>query len=192
MPDAWLESPARLLLSTIVGAVIGLNRDLHHKQAGVRTNALVSLGAALAVLVMMPPGIDPTHRIDAMSRIIQGVLTGIGFLGAGVILRDPSSHHVSGLTTAAAVWLAALLGVRVRRWRLCARGDRARAWHRRHRLRRTAGTAGSGKPDERHREPPDPKNEYRDDDGRMLQRMRCGEPRRPGFAMLRVALSGKS
>jgi len=111
MPDAWLDIFARLLLSVIVGAVIGLNRDLHHKQAGVRTNALVSLGSALAILVVMPPGEDPTHRIDAMSRVIQGVLTGIGFLGAGVILRDPASRHVSGLTTAAAVWLAALLGV---------------------------------------------------------------------------------
>ena len=111
MTEAWLDIVARLLLSVVVGAVIGLNRDLHHKQAGVRTNALVSLGAALAVLVVLPPGLDPTHRIDAMSRVIQGVLTGIGFLGAGVILRDSASHHVSGLTTAAAVWLAALLGV---------------------------------------------------------------------------------
>ena len=111
MPDAWLDILARLLLSVVVGAVIGLNRDLHHKQAGVRTNALVSLGSALAVLVVMPPGEDPTQRIDAMSRVIQGVLTGIGFLGAGVILRDPASRHVSGLTTAAAIWFAALLGV---------------------------------------------------------------------------------
>ena len=111
MTDAWLDIVARLALSVVVGAVIGLNRDLHHKQAGVRTNALVSLGAALAVLVVMPPGADDTHRIDAISRVIQGVLTGIGFLGAGLILRDPSSRRVSGLTTAAAVWFAALLGV---------------------------------------------------------------------------------
>lgn len=111
MPDAWLDIVARLSLSLVVGAVIGLNRDLHHKQAGVRTNVLVSLGAALAVIVVMPPGQDDAHRIDALSRVIQGVLTGIGFLGAGVILRDPVKHHVTGLTTAAAVWLAALLGV---------------------------------------------------------------------------------
>ena len=110
MPDAWLDIVARLSLSLVVGAVIGLNRDLHHKQAGVRTNVLVSLGAALAVIVVMP-GQDDAHRIDALSRVIQGVLTGIGFLGAGVILRDPVKHHVTGLTTAAAVWLAALLGV---------------------------------------------------------------------------------
>ena len=111
MPDAWLEIVTRLSLSLVVGAVIGLNRDLRHKQAGVRTNALVSLGAALAVLVVMPPGQDDAHRVDALSRVIQGVLTGIGFLGAGVILRDPVKRHVTGLTTAAAVWLAALLGV---------------------------------------------------------------------------------
>ncbi len=111
MPDAWLDIVVRLAASLVVGAAIGLNRDLHRKQAGVRTNALVSLGSALAVLLVLPPGEDPTHRIDALSRVIQGVLTGIGFLGAGVILRDPASRHVSGLTTAAAVWLSALLGV---------------------------------------------------------------------------------
>ena len=111
MHEPWIEIVARLALSVVVGAVIGLNRDLHRKQAGVRTNALVSLGAALAVLVVAPPGIDDAHRIEATSRVIQGVLTGIGFLGAGVILRDPESRRVSGLTTAAAIWLAALLGV---------------------------------------------------------------------------------
>lgn len=111
MHEPWIEIVARLALSVVVGAVIGLNRDLHRKQAGVRTNALVSLGAALAVLVVAPPGIDDAHHVDAMSRVIQGVLTGIGFLGAGVILRDPESRRVSGLTTAAAIWLAALLGV---------------------------------------------------------------------------------
>ena len=110
MPDSWLEIAARLALSAVVGAVIGLNRDLHHKQAGVRTNALVSLGAALAVLASVPPGASDAHATDVLSRVIQGILTGIGFLGAGVILRDPASRHVSGLTTAAAIWLAALLG----------------------------------------------------------------------------------
>jgi putative Mg2+ transporter-C (MgtC) family protein len=101
----------RLALSVLVGGLIGLNRDLHHKPAGVRTHALVSLGTALMVIVVLPPGSDDAHRIDALSRVIQGVLTGIGFLGAGVILRDAESRHVSGLTTAATVWLTALLGV---------------------------------------------------------------------------------
>jgi putative Mg2+ transporter-C (MgtC) family protein len=111
MIDASLDIAARLATAIACGAVIGLNRDLHHKQAGVRTNALVSLGAALAVIVVMPPGESDSQRIDALSRVIQGVLTGIGFLGAGVILRDPSTRRVSGLTTAAAIWLAALLGI---------------------------------------------------------------------------------
>jgi putative Mg2+ transporter-C (MgtC) family protein len=111
MIDASLDIAARLATALACGAVIGLNRDLHHKQAGVRTNALVSLGAALAVIVVMPPGVSDSQRIDALSRVIQGVLTGIGFLGAGVILRDPSTRRVSGLTTAAAIWLAALLGI---------------------------------------------------------------------------------
>jgi putative Mg2+ transporter-C (MgtC) family protein len=110
MPEAWLDIVARLALSAVVGTAIGLNRDLHHKQAGVRTNALVSLGAALSVVIVFPPGTESTPHYDALSRVIQGVLTGIGFLGAGVILRDPATRHVSGLTTAAAIWLSALLG----------------------------------------------------------------------------------
>lgn len=101
----------RLGLSVLVGGLIGLNRDLAHKPAGVRTHALVSLGTALMVIVVMPVGEDDAHRYDALSRVIQGVLTGIGFLGAGVILRDPEMRHVSGLTTAATIWLTALLGV---------------------------------------------------------------------------------
>ncbi len=101
----------RLALSVLVGGLIGLNRDLHNKPAGVRTHALVSLGTALMVIVVMPPGTLDPHRFDALSRVIQGALTGIGFLGAGVILRDPGTRHVSGLTTAATVWLTALLGI---------------------------------------------------------------------------------
>lgn len=101
----------RLTLSVVVGGLIGLNRDLAHKPAGVRTHALVSLGTALMVIVVMPVGEGDAHHYDALSRVIQGVLTGIGFLGAGVILRDPEMRHVSGLTTAATIWLTALLGV---------------------------------------------------------------------------------
>ncbi len=109
--DEMAATAIRLTLSVIVGGVIGLNRDLAHKPAGVRTHALVSLGTALMVLVVMPVGDDNAHHYDALSRVIQGVLTGIGFLGAGVILRDPGMRHVSGLTTAATIWLTALIGV---------------------------------------------------------------------------------
>ncbi|HEY0232929.1 MAG TPA: MgtC/SapB family protein [Dokdonella sp.] len=101
----------RLGMAVVVGGLIGLNRDLHHKPAGVRTHALVSLGTALMVIVVMPPGVDDTHRYDALSRVIQGVLTGIGFLGAGVILRNPNKQHISGLTTAATIWVTSLLGI---------------------------------------------------------------------------------
>ncbi|MEO5624928.1 MAG: MgtC/SapB family protein [Dokdonella sp.] len=109
--DQITVTAIRLTLAVIVGGLIGLNRDLAHKPAGVRTHALVSLGTALMVLVVMPVGDDNARHYDALSRVIQGVLTGIGFLGAGVILRDPEMRHVSGLTTAATIWLTALLGV---------------------------------------------------------------------------------
>lgn len=111
MLDAWLEITARLSLSVVAGAVIGLNRDLHNKPAGVRTHGLVSLGTALAVIVVLPPGEDVAHAYDALSRVVQGVVTGIGFLGAGVILRNPAGKRVHGLTTAAAIWFAAILGL---------------------------------------------------------------------------------
>ena len=111
MLDAWLEIGARLSLSVVAGAVIGLNRDLHNKPAGVRTHGLVSLGTALAVIVVLPPGEDLSQHHDALSRVVQGVVTGIGFLGAGVILRNPAGKRVHGLTTAAAIWFAAILGL---------------------------------------------------------------------------------
>jgi len=98
----------RLLTALACGAAIGLNRDLHHKPAGFRTFGLVSLGSAAVTLVMLQ---IPGSGADAVSRVIQGVLTGIGFLGAGVILHRERPHKVAGLTTAAAVWLTAGLGV---------------------------------------------------------------------------------
>lgn len=111
MFDEALAISMRLGAAVLVGGLIGLNRDLHRKPAGVRTHALVSLGAALIVIVALPPGSADPHRYDALSRVVQGVLTGIGFLGAGVILRNPHKQHISGLTTAATIWLTALLGV---------------------------------------------------------------------------------
>jgi len=98
----------RLLTALACGAVIGLNRDLHHKSAGFRTFGLVSLGAAAVTLLTMRM---PGSSADAVSHVIQGVVTGIGFLGAGVILHRAAPVKVSGLTTAAAVWLTAGLGV---------------------------------------------------------------------------------
>ena len=105
------ETSFRLLLAALVGALIGLNRDRRHKDAGLRTHALVALGAALIVVASAGVAGTPEQRGDVISRAIQGVLTGIGFLGAGVILHDRDDHRVRGLTTAATVWLTALFGV---------------------------------------------------------------------------------
>jgi putative Mg2+ transporter-C (MgtC) family protein len=104
----------RLLAATAAGGVLGLNRKLRGKSAGLRTHCLVSLGSALAVLTAdlvsnNSPHPDPT----AVTRAIQGIVAGIGFLGAGAILKSgaPDSTEVRGLTTAATLWLAATLGM---------------------------------------------------------------------------------
>ena len=107
----WLDLTLRLVVAVGAGGLLGLNRVLRGKPTGFRTLALVCLGAAMAtitILVGQTPGgaADP----NALSRVVQGVLTGIGFLGAGVILMD-SGGHVTGLTTAATIWIAALLGI---------------------------------------------------------------------------------
>jgi putative Mg2+ transporter-C (MgtC) family protein len=99
-----LDIALRLGTATLVGAVLGLNRDLHGKPTGVRTLGLVCLGSALAVL-----SIQDGSSTDA-SRIVQGIMTGVGFLGAGVIVRNSKGHHVHGLTTAACVWVTACIG----------------------------------------------------------------------------------
>lgn len=99
---AWPEIFLRLGVAALLGAAIGLDRELLHKSAGMRTIGLVSLGAAIAIMILTP------SDANASSRVIQGVLTGIGFLGAGVIVHHKTA--VDGLTTAAAIWTAAALG----------------------------------------------------------------------------------
>jgi putative Mg2+ transporter-C (MgtC) family protein len=104
----------RLGAAAAVGMLIGINRDLQNKPIGMRTLGLVSLGAAVvAVATIQVPFM--TENPDALSRviqgIIQGVMAGISFIGAGVILRDPGARTVEGLTTAATVWVAAALGI---------------------------------------------------------------------------------
>src|SRR4051794_41878170 len=91
----------RLIVAFVFGALFGLNRELHGKSAGFRTHALVSLGAAAATLVVLksPDGTLSTDA-NAVGRVVQGLLTGVGFLGAGVILHEPAGI-VRGLTTAA-------------------------------------------------------------------------------------------
>ena len=104
----------RLGGAALAGVVIGINRDLAQKPIGVRTLGLVALGAAtITVAAVQVQGL--AENADALSRvvqgIIQGVMAGISFIGAGVILRDPQARSVQGLTTAASVWVTAALGV---------------------------------------------------------------------------------
>src|SRR5882724_961897 len=100
----------RLGLAALIGSVIGLNRDLHGKQTGVRTLGLVALGAASVTFVAVDAAAQAGPDSSALSRVMQGVLTGIGFLGAGVIIHD-GAQHVRGLTTAACVWVTACIGM---------------------------------------------------------------------------------
>lgn len=103
-----IEVLLRLSGAMAAGMLIGLNRNLRGKALGVRTLGLVSLGSALGVLAAGGFG-DLEGRYDAVSRAIQGILTGVGFLGAGVILHE--GHRVRGLTTAASAWVAAAFGI---------------------------------------------------------------------------------
>jgi putative Mg2+ transporter-C (MgtC) family protein len=110
MPD-YADIILRLGGATLIGAAIGLNRDLHGKPIGVRTLGLVGLASAIAILAVAPHGAEGVDSLDAESRVIQGVLTGIGFLGAGVIVRRNIENRVHGLTSAACAWTTACLGL---------------------------------------------------------------------------------
>jgi len=102
------EIAVRLLAATLCGIVIGLNRDARGKPAGLRTFSLVSIGTALLTLIVL---LRMSNDAASLSRVVQGMVTGIGFLGAGMIFRHSSGKRVAGLTTAAAIWLAAGLGI---------------------------------------------------------------------------------
>jgi putative Mg2+ transporter-C (MgtC) family protein len=99
----------RLGAAVFVGALIGLDRELRGKPAGLRTVALVALGSAVFVLSAVSLG--SAYPSDSIPPVIQGIVTGIGFLGAGTIVRGQSEELIKGLTTAASVWLAAAVGV---------------------------------------------------------------------------------
>jgi putative Mg2+ transporter-C (MgtC) family protein len=96
----------RLALALVVGVILGLNRWLHHKSAGIRTHSLVAIGSATAIMLTSDFVKDDAQ---AVSRVLQGLITGLGFLGAGVIIRERTSQKVHGLTTAASIWSCALI-----------------------------------------------------------------------------------
>jgi putative Mg2+ transporter-C (MgtC) family protein len=93
----------RLLSALLIGTAVGLQRELTHKSAGLRTHMLVALGTAIFLIGAAESGMDST----ALSRILQGLATGIGFLGAGAILKITPEREIHGLTTAAGVWMTA-------------------------------------------------------------------------------------
>jgi len=97
----------RLLVAVLLGGVLGWERESVGASAGLRTHMLVSLGSALFVLIPLQAGM----RFEDLSRVLQGVTAGIGFLGAGAILKQTARNDVRGLTTAASIWLTAALGV---------------------------------------------------------------------------------
>lgn len=105
-----IEITLRLCVAAIAGMAVGLNRDIHNKPIGMRTLGLVALGSATVILSgSVYEGLHFDE--DAVSRVIQGILTGLGFLGAGTIIKGKDGSEVHGLTTAATVWIAASLGV---------------------------------------------------------------------------------
>lgn len=97
----------RLLVALVLGGILSVERAHVGKAAGMRTHMLVSLGAAIVVLL---PHLIGMSGAD-ISRIIQGTLTGIGFIGGGVILKMSEEHQIVGITTAASIWLTATLGI---------------------------------------------------------------------------------
>jgi putative Mg2+ transporter-C (MgtC) family protein len=99
-----------MVAAVVLGGAIGFNRDIHGKPTGIRAHALVSLGAAILMIAGSGPHIGGAYP-DAMSRVIQGIIAGIGFLGAGVILRGSSGLQVYHLVTASSLWVTTGIGV---------------------------------------------------------------------------------
>jgi putative Mg2+ transporter-C (MgtC) family protein len=93
----------RLFIALFIGGLVGIQRELTHKPAGLRTHMLLALGTALLVVTADESGMSKSD----LSRVMQGLVTGIGFLGGGAILKLTAEHEIHGLTTAAGIWLTA-------------------------------------------------------------------------------------
>ena len=110
--DQLIEILIRLSAAVLIGGCIGIDREVRRKPAGMRTHALVSLGAALVMLIVVRTGPGLFEHVDAVSRAVQGIIAGVGFLGGGAILKSNTHEDVvHGLTTAASIWLVASLGI---------------------------------------------------------------------------------
>lgn len=112
--DAWDDMLLRLGIATVSGVLIGINRDLHNKPAGLRVLALVAVGSCAVTMGSLLALSDSSLQArEGMFRTVQGILSGMGFLGAGVILRGmkPDDEQVTGLATAASIWISCILGI---------------------------------------------------------------------------------
>jgi len=109
LPDGrqMVSLVTRLLTAMILGALVGAQRESLGKPAGLRTHILVAMGGALFVLAPLEAGME----LDGVSRVIQGMVTGIGFIGAGAILKLHDKREIEGLTTAAGIWMTAAIGI---------------------------------------------------------------------------------
>lgn len=109
--DQLSEIITRLGAAIIMGAVIGIDRDLHRKPAGLRVMAMVALGSSL-ITVCAIWAVNGPEKVatDGVLHVVQGILAGIGFLGAGVIMHIKTGEEIHGLTTASSIWISAVLG----------------------------------------------------------------------------------
>ena len=108
-PIGWQGLAFRLIIALIIGIIIGLERQMKKKPAGLRTNMLVCFASTLLVLVPIEIG-AAEQNLDILGKIISGIITGVGFIGGGTILRE---SEVKGLTSAATIWMTSALGITV-------------------------------------------------------------------------------
>jgi len=106
--DQIHEMLFRLGLATLFGAVLGIDRDLHRKPAGLRVLAMVGLGSCGVIMASV---MVTESTADGLLRTVQGVLSGVGFIGAGVIMRAQGKDEVHGITTASSIWISAIIGM---------------------------------------------------------------------------------
>jgi putative Mg2+ transporter-C (MgtC) family protein len=99
----------RVIAAVLLGGFLGIERERTGKPAGFRTHILVCLGTALVVLACT----EVKMSVDGLSRVVQGIVTGIGFIGAGSILKLSEQREIKGLTTAAGLWMTAIIGISV-------------------------------------------------------------------------------
>jgi len=99
----------RLITASILGGLLGYEREMKGKSAGIRTHMLVALGSAIFIIVPQQAGVSP----EEVSRVLQGLIAGVGFLGAGAIMIGQQKENETGLTTAASIWITAAIGVTV-------------------------------------------------------------------------------